>query len=100
VSFRLELRPEILEDVSAAAAHYDEREPGLGARFILAVEQRLDDLLQDPLLPRIRDRARNMRWVYPRRFPHRIVYRVSGKTVLVIAVIHAARHDRHWKERA
>jgi hypothetical protein len=33
-------------------------------------------------------------------FPNRIVYRVEGDVVLVVAVIHAAQHDRRWKERA
>jgi plasmid stabilization system protein ParE len=99
VSFRLELRPQVSADVFAAAAWYDEREPGLGAGFAFAVQQRLDELLQNPLLPRIRDRVRGVRWVYPRRFPYRIIYRVIGQTVLVIAIIHAARDERHWKKR-
>jgi len=58
VSFRLELRPQVSADVSAAAAWYDEREPGLGAEFAFAVQQRLDELLHNPLLPRIRDQRR------------------------------------------
>ena len=57
------------------------------------------ELLQNPLLPRLRDQVRGVRWVYPHRFPYRIIYRVSGQTVLVIAVVHAARHAPHWKKR-
>jgi len=99
VSFRLEFRPQVSADTFAAAAWYDEQEPGLGAEFALAVQKRLGELLQNPLLPRLRDQVRGVRWVYPHRFPYRIIYRVSGQTVLVIAVVHAARHDRHWKKR-
>ena len=42
-----------------------------------------------------------MSWRYPERFPYRVVYEVdeAGQTVKVAAVLHAARHDRHWKKR-
>jgi hypothetical protein len=58
VSFRLELRPQVLEDLSAAATYYDEREPGRGARFKNAVEQCLEEVLQNPLLPSLREKRR------------------------------------------
>jgi hypothetical protein len=63
VSFRLELRPQVTADVFAAAAWYEERAAGLGAEFAFAVQRRFDELLQNPLLPRIRDRIRGVRWV-------------------------------------
>ena len=42
-----------------------------------------------------------MSWRYPERFPYRVIYEVDevGQTVKVAAVLHAARHDRHWKKR-
>ena len=100
MGFRLEFRPQVAADVRRAAAWYNNKEPGLGARFRLAVERRIEELLKDPLLPRIRDQRRDVRWVFPEPFPYRIVYRVSGQTVLIIAVLHAARHERRWKRRA
>ena len=99
MSYRLELRPQVSADIASAAAWYNAREPGLGVGFAHAVRDRMEELLREPLLPRIRDRARNIRWVFPARFPYRIIYRVSGTVVLVIAVIHTARHDRHWQRR-
>jgi hypothetical protein len=56
-------------------------------------------LPRNPLLYRVRHRRKQVRWAYPRRFPYRIIFRVIGDTVVVYAVIHAARHDRRWKER-
>jgi toxin ParE1/3/4 len=99
VSYRLELRPQVSEDVGLAVAWYDARQAGLGARFALAVRDRIDELLPNPLSPRIRDHARGIRWVFPAPFPYRIIYRVSGEVVLVVAVIHAARRDREWEKR-
>jgi plasmid stabilization system protein ParE len=37
----------------------------------------------------------------PDRFPYRVIYEVveSERTVIVAAVLHAARHDREWQRR-
>jgi toxin ParE1/3/4 len=60
-----------------------------------------DDLAENPLLNRRRNPAKNIRWYYPQRFPYRIIYEVneSARTVRVAAVLHAARHERHWRRR-
>jgi plasmid stabilization system protein ParE len=50
------------------------------------------------LIHRLRDRHRNIRWCYPARFPYRIVYRVQKTRITILAVLHAARHDREWKK--
>ena len=44
---------------------------------------------------------RVIRWRYPDRFPYRVIYEVDEeqKIVVIAAVLHAARHDRHWKRR-
>lgn len=37
----------------------------------------------------------------PQRFPYRVIYQVceQEQLVLVVAVLHSARHDRHWQRR-
>ena len=99
MSYRLEVRPQVWNDIAAAAEWYNSRESGLGEKFAWAVRDRIEDVRKQPLLARIRDSRRSVRWVFPRRFPHRVIYRVEADVVLVIAVIHAAQHDRRWKER-
>jgi toxin ParE1/3/4 len=99
MSYRLDVRPQVWNDIAVAAEWYDARELGLGAEFVWAVRVRIEDVRKQPLLARIRDGRRSVRWVFPHRFPYRIIYRVQGDVVLIIAVIHAARHDHHWKER-
>jgi mRNA-degrading endonuclease RelE of RelBE toxin-antitoxin system len=53
------------------------------------------------LLNARRHPRKNIRWRYPERFPYRIIYEVieAEQVVIVAAVIHAARHDRHWQSR-
>jgi toxin ParE1/3/4 len=96
---RLEIRPQALADIAEAAAWYEERQPGLGERFTREVVAAIDALLPNPLIYRLRNRRLGARWCFPRSFPYRIVYRFADDAVTVVAVIHAARHDRHWRER-
>jgi toxin ParE1/3/4 len=99
VSFRLDIHPDALADIETAGIWYEEKEPGLGVDFARTVRHAISTLPSNPLIYRIRDRRRNVRWVLPSRFPFRIVYRVKDDLITVIAVIHAARHDRQWKKR-
>jgi mRNA-degrading endonuclease RelE of RelBE toxin-antitoxin system len=73
----------------------------LGAEFREAVIQVLDALVDNPFLNCRQHPRRNIRWGYPERFPYRVIYEVieAESTVVIAAVIHAARHDRHWQKR-
>lgn len=59
----------------------------------------MDGLTVNPLFYQIRSRRKQVRWAGPHLFPYRIIFRVIRDTVVIYAVIHAARHNRHWRER-
>jgi len=99
VSYNLEIRPDALVDIAESASWYEERNQGLGLDFVKAIREAISNLQSNPLAHRIRNHRRNVRWFLPSRFPYRIVYRVQGNLITIIAVLHSARHDRHWKER-
>jgi len=94
-------RPEAKNDVIEIAAWYDSRSEGLGDRFVDEFLALLDDLAINPLLHCRRHPRKNIRWRYPKSFPYRVIYEVieQEKTVVIAAVLHAARHDREWKRR-
>lgn len=100
--WRVEFRPEVEADVAEAAAWYESRRPGLGAEFVEEIIQAWSVLSDSPLLMSRRHPVKDVRWRYPDRFPYRIIYLVDEiqRSVLVIAVLHAARDDRHWRARA
>jgi len=102
MSWRVEFAPEVENDVVEAARHYNEREPGLGAEFVEEIIRIWDELADNPLLNCRRHPRKDVRWRYPKRFPYRVVYQVMAaeNLIVVVAVLHAARHDRHWKTRA
>jgi plasmid stabilization system protein ParE len=99
VSFRLEVLPAAIADITEAARWYEDQREGLGAEFALAVNETIETLAEQALLFRVRYRRKNARWTFPRRFPFRICYYLEGQTVHVFSVIHAARHDRQWRRR-
>jgi plasmid stabilization system protein ParE len=101
MSWRVEFAPAVEADVTAAANWYEARQPGLGAEFVEEVIRVWDALAENPLLNCRRHPTKNIRWCYPDRFPYRVVYEVneSERIVSVAAVLHAARHDRHWQRR-
>jgi plasmid stabilization system protein ParE len=99
VSYRLEIRPYALADIAEAVGWYDEKESGLGSEFVREVIEAIDALPNNPLMYRVRHTRKNVRWKLLVRFPYRIVFRITGSLITVIAVLHSARHDRHWRER-
>ena len=97
----VEFRPEVEQDMAEAAAWYEARQAGLGREFVEEVIQVWRALGENPLLNCRRHPTKNIRWRYPERFPYRVIYEVleAERMVVVAAVLHAARHDRHWQRR-
>lgn len=88
--------PEVYSDLEEAGDWYEQKHEGLGARFADEILVVWADLAVQPLLNCKKLPRRNIRWRYPEKFPYKIVYSVEEgtKTVVVIALIHAARHER------
>lgn len=101
MSWTVEFRPEVEEDVAEAASWYEARQEGLGDDFIREVMRVWDRLAVDPITASRHGAMKDIRWRFPDRFPYRVIYQMdkSSSHVLVLAVLHAARHDRHWKAR-
>ena len=101
MSWRIEFAPAVEQEVAEAADWYESRQPGLGAQFVEEIIRVWDALAKNPLLNCRRHPVKNIRWRYPERFPYRVIYEVNeaAQTVKVAAVLHAARHNRHWQKR-
>jgi toxin ParE1/3/4 len=101
MTWRVVLRPEVERDVTEAARWYESRQSELGREFVEDIIAVWESLEQNPLLNRRQDPAKNIHWRYAERFPYRVVYEVNEleHTVVIAAVLHAARHDRHWQTR-
>jgi toxin ParE1/3/4 len=101
MNWRVVIRPEVESDVAKIARWYETQRAGLGAEFVEGVIQVWDKLGENPLLNARRHQRRDIRWQYPERFPYRVIYEVleAEETVIVAAVLHGARADKHWRRR-
>ena len=101
MSWRVVVRPEAQGDIAEAAEWYEARQAGLGTEFREATIQVFDALADNPFLNCRQPARPHIRWRYPQRFPYRVIYEIieSENLVVIAAVLHAARHDRHWKKR-
>jgi len=95
--------PEAQEEFLAAIDWYEEREPGLGGRFLTAVEGALQKIQQAPeTYPVVPGTSRASSTARRRRledFPYAIVYLVRPDEVRVLAIAHGRRRPGYWKKR-
>ena len=89
--------PDALAEMIAAAQYHDRRVPGLGARFLDAVEMTARQVQRQPALGAVDPAGRRRRAV--RRFPHRLIYRFDSANLFVLAVAHGCRRPGYWMER-
>lgn len=94
---RYEFHPEALEEYEEAALYYGDRDPGLGLRFIEAIEQTIQRILEAPNRWRVIDE--DVRRCLTRVFPYGVLYTVEPDFILIVAVIHCSREPGYWKQR-
>ena len=86
---RLELLAEVI--------HYNEAEPGLGWRFVAAVEEAAARAVA---FPRAGSSSRaNTRRIILKGFPFALIYRPEREEIVVFAVAHHKRRPYYWQGR-
>jgi toxin ParE1/3/4 len=96
---KLIIRPEAEVDITSAVVWYEERERGLGNQLLSEIRSGINRALTAPdAYLKLRSQPAVHR-ILVRRFPYRMFYVTRPDAFIVLAVIHAARHDRHWLRR-
>ena len=89
--------PEALLEADESAKFYEEKQNGLGKRFVEALTDAITRIRRTPeLFGRIDDNIRKCRIL---RFPYGVIYRNKKKSVEIIAVMHLKRKPDYWKKR-
>ncbi len=84
-------------ELAEAATYYDQREAGLGADFLKAVQETIAAIQRSPeTWPYYEVPVRSCR---VRLFPYRLFYRVLPDRVQIIAVMHLSQKPGYWKNR-
>lgn len=95
MSRRLIVRREAEADITSAALWYHEQETGLGLEFALKIRAAIARVVENPEIHPLKRHRPEVRRILACRFPYRIFFIVRDDAV----VVHAARHDRHWRKR-
>lgn len=97
MTFPIRFLPEARDEFDAAADWYEHRQAGLGAAFVLRVQDVLDRIAQTPSLYAVV--YRDVRQAALRQFPYTVLYRQEAAEVLVISVFHSSRDPANWQAR-
>ena len=90
--------PEAEADLVNARNWYERQRDGLGAAFLLAVEEIFERIVRTPDAHTVV--YQEVRRALTRRFPYAIYYRIEAGEAVVLGVFHAGRDPREWQSRA
>ena len=91
------VRPEAQTDIREAAQWYEDREPGLGLRFLREIRSSLQHINDNPLrFPII---EKDVRRALLHKFPYSIYFVNESEAIAIIAVLHQHRRPGEWKSR-
>ena len=91
------VRPEAQTDIREAARWYEDREAGLGLRFIREIRTSLEHISHSPLrFPIVEE---DVRRALLHKFPYSIYFVNESDAAAIIAVLHQHRRPGAWKSR-
>lgn len=91
------VRPEAQTDIREAARWYEDREIGLGLRFLREIRTSLQHITDNPLMfPIIEE---DVRRALLHKFPYSIYFVNEADAIAIIAVLHQHRRPGTWKPR-
>ena len=89
--------PEASEELIEAADFYEQRESGLGYRFLDALEDSIARLKVESCLAPSDEQGRRKYLIHG--FPYVVIYRIKGTVLYVLAVAHTSRKPDYWMSR-
>lgn len=94
---RFVLRDEAVAEAREARLWYAGRSPRSAARFMASLDRAIASVVEAPR--RWRKRRGGVREAPLRGYPFRIVYRLGGDELEILAVSHTSRRPGHWRDR-
>jgi toxin ParE1/3/4 len=91
------VRPEAQTDIKETARWYEDRESGLGLRFLREIRTSLEHISDNPsMFPIIEE---DVRRALIHKFPYSIYFINDPDAIAIIAVLHQHRRPGAWKSR-
>lgn len=97
MSFAIKILPDAEADIREAVMWYESQKIGLGERFVESLNTVFTLICERPAsFPIVH---RDIRRALTKRFPFGVFFLLEEDTVMVLAVYHASRDPRNWKNR-
>lgn len=94
--------PEAREELRSAANWYDDEQAGLGDDFYDAIDEAIQHMLDWPLSAPVFLGWKDTPQVHSMRvrvFPYRVLYYVTGTSIVILAYARHRRKPRYWQRR-
>ena len=89
--------PEALAEYREATLWYTNRERPVGAKFVTAIEEAIQRVVEAPSRWRVVDE--DVRRCLTHVFPYAILYTIEADFILIVAVMHCSREPEYWQLR-
>jgi len=96
-NYSLDFLPEVDGDTEDAFDWYESQRAGLGDEFLLAIEECLNKIQQNPFA--FQKIFKEIRRALSRKFPFGVFFIVKDDMITITAIVHLARHPKSWKKR-
>lgn len=97
MSLPIRLLPDAKAEFDDAANWYEQRQTGLGVKFVARIRTVLDRISNNPRMHGIVQD--DVRKAVVTRFPYIVLYREEAGEVLIISVFHTSRDPAVWQAR-
>lgn len=94
---KIKLHTEALLEYEGAVTYYEQRQAGLGRRFIAAVETAFENIQHHP--ERWPFLEQDVRRHLTRVFPYAVLYTIESDFVLVVSIMHCHQKPGYWRTR-
>ena len=95
MNLKLLIRPEAEADIEEAYRWYEKQRGGLGADFLLCLEDGLARIQRNPeMYPIVH---KNVHRTLIHRFPYGIFYLIEKNSIVVLSVFHGRRNPKRWE---
>jgi toxin ParE1/3/4 len=91
--------PAALVEHDDLALYYEAEKPGLGLRFVDAVEEAIDAILEFPESAPVTPFDERLRQKLVTGFPCMIIYSIRDTGIRIEAVAHTSREPGYWQDR-
>ncbi|MCD6013337.1 MAG: type toxin-antitoxin system RelE/ParE family toxin [Flavipsychrobacter sp.] len=99
MKYRYIYDPRAITEYEEAIIWYSERSELVSENFVLAVNEKLDEICEHPT--RYRNTKKYFRETFLKKYPYSIVYFVEedAKTVVIVSIFHSSRNPKKKYKR-